>query len=278
MPPVSISKALGFALTFSFRNAAAIVARVALPALIGWIISYASFSLYLTEIERYLGSPSERIASVVLGLVAAGTLGTLFLHSVIVAAVTALVLGLEDGGWKFFHIARREWRLYAANLRLLLVAGIWVGALLAVQIAAAKLSWPPPFGLVLDLLMAGGLGLLGVRFWFLAAPLSVAETQGQILRRAMRLSAGNSWRIVAIMTVVLLVAFAVEQAGEVALRAGGLVAPFPSTGSFAGHVAMFYRILLGILVVVGVAYLVGIVLLTAARVYVYRQLTEQTKP
>jgi hypothetical protein len=52
LPYVSISKALGFAFSFFFRNAAAIAARVALPALVGWIAFYVSLFLSLTVLER----------------------------------------------------------------------------------------------------------------------------------------------------------------------------------------------------------------------------------
>lgn len=278
MPHVSISKALGFAFSFSFRNVAAIAARVALPALVGWFAFYMSLFLYLTELERYLGDPSDRIASLALGLATAGLLVTLFLHSVIVASLMALALGLEGGGWKYLPVARREWRLYAANLRLLLVAGIWVGAMQALRFTAAKFSWPAYFDLVFEVLMAGGLGLLTVRVWFLVAPVSVAKTQGRVLRRAWQLSAGNFWRLAAIVFVLLLMGLAVEAAGEFVMRASGVIPPFPSSASLADYAAIYRKILPGILVVVGIAYLVSNVLLTAARASVYRQLTDQTKP
>jgi hypothetical protein len=187
-------------------------------------------------------------------------------------------LGLEDGGWKYFRAARREWRLYAADLRLLLVAGIWVGAMQALQFAAVRLSWPAYFGVALDVLVACGLGLLAVRVWFLVAPVSVAKTQGQILRRAWQLSAGNFWRLAAITAVLLLTGLAVEAAGEFVMRASGIIPPFPNSALLADYAAIYRKVLPGILVVVGIAYLVSNVLLTAARVYVYRQLTERTEP
>jgi hypothetical protein len=278
LPHVSISKALGFALSFSFRNAAAIAARIALPALAGWVVLYVSLFLYLKELAGYMSDPSDRIAGLVLGLAAAGLLVTLFLHSVIVAAVTALALGLEDGNWKYFHAAKREWRLYAANLRLLLVVGIWIGAVLAVEFAAAKLSWPVHLRVALDVVMAGGLGVLAIRAWFLAAPVSVARTQGRILRRAWQLSASDAWRLAAIVAVLLLTGFAIEMAGEFVMRAGGMIPPFPSPGSLADYVAVFRKVLPGFLIAVGVAYVVGNTLLTGARAYVYRRLTEDTEP
>jgi hypothetical protein len=126
--------------------------------------------------------------------------------------------------------------------------------------------------------MAGGAFWLAVRLWFLMAPVSVAKTQGQILRRAWRFSAGNFWRLSAIVLVLLLTGLAVETAGELVLHASGMVPPFPSSASLADYAAIYRKALPSILAVVGVAYLVGNVLLTAARVSVYRQLTDQTEP
>jgi hypothetical protein len=277
LPHISVSKALGFAFSFSFRNAAAIAVRIALPALVGWIVLYTSLFLYLTELERYVSDPSDRIASLVLGLATAGLLLTVFLHSVIMATVAALALGLEDGRWKFFHITRREWRLYAANLRLLLVTVIWVVAMQILQFGVAKLSWPAHFGVALNLLMAGGLGLLAVRIWFLVAPVSVAKIKGQILRRSWRLSARVYWRLAAIAAVLLLMGLAMEAAGEIIMRASGMIAPFPKASSLAEFAANYRKILPFVTITIGIAYLIGSVLLVAARVYVYRQLTEQTE-
>jgi len=276
LPHISISQALRFAFSFSYRNAAAIAARIALPAVVGWIAFYLSLFLYMKELVRYLNNPSDRIASLVLGLATAGLLVTLFLHTVMVASVTALALGREDGGWKYFRAARREWRLYAANLRLLLVAGIWLGAMQLLHFAAGWASLPASFGLVLDVIMAGGLGFLAVRVSSLVAPVSVGNTHGEILRRAWRLSAGNFWRLAAIVATLLLLGLVVEAVCEFALRAGGLIPPFPSSASLADYAAMYQEALPGILLVIGIAYLVSNILLTAARVSVYRQLTEQT--
>jgi hypothetical protein len=225
-----------------------------------------------------LNNPSDRIASLVLGLATAGLLVTLFLHAVIVASVTALALGSEDGGWKYFRAARREWRLYAADLRLLLVAGIWLGALQLLHIAASWGSLPASFGFALDVIMVCGLGFLAVRVWSLVAPVSVASAHGEVLRRAWRLSAGNFWRLAAIVAVLLLAGLVAEAVFEFAMRAVGLIPPFPSSASLADYAAMYQEALPGVLFVMGIGYLVSNILLTAARVSVYRQLTEQTEP
>jgi len=278
LPKISIRQALRFAFAFSYRNAAEIGARIALPAVLGWIALYLSLFLYMKELERYLNNPNDRIASLVLGLATAGLLVTLFLHTVIVASVTALALGSETRGWKFFSAARREWRLYAADLRMLLIVGIWIGVMRLLQFAAGWASLPASFRLVLDVIMACGLGFLAVRVWSLVAPVSVESTHGEILRRAWRYSAGNFWRLAAIVAALLLAGLAVEAVCEIAMRAAGLIPPFPSSASLADYAVIYRGALPGVMAVVGIAYLVSNILMTAARVSVYRQLTEQSSP
>lgn len=276
MPHISIRQALRFAFSFSYRNAAEIGARIALPAILGWIAFYLSLFLYMKELERYVNNPNDRIASLVLGLATAGLLITLFLHTVIVASVTALALGSETRGWRYFHAARREWRLYAADLRLLLVAGIWIVAMWLLQLTAGLVSLPAGFGLILDVIMAGGLGFLAVRVWSLVAPVSVGSTDGEILRRAWKYSAGNFWRLAVIVAALLLAGLIVEAVCEIAMRAAGLIPPFPSSASLADYAAMYRGALPGVMIVIGIAYLASNILMTAARVSVYRQLTEQS--
>jgi len=274
---ISIGRALRFSLSFLVRNYAAIAVRIALPALAGWIALYISLSMYLAELGRYLDNPSDRVASLVLGLATAGLLVMLFMHSVIVASISALALGYRDGRWKYFQIERCEWRLYAANLRLLLVLGVWIVAMRVLEIAAIRFLSTVNFDLVLDAIMGAAGAFLVVRVWFLMAPTAVTNTHGKILRRAWQQSAGNFWRVAAIIFVLLLVGLAVETAGEFVLRASVEFPPIPGNGSLADYTAMYRKVLPEVLCVVGIAYLLCNVMMTAARLDVYRQLTENTE-
>ena len=131
MAHVSVKDAVGFSFSFLFRNVAQIAARIALPAMAGWIIFYVTFFLYLMELERYLGDPNDRIASLVLGLATAGLLATLFMHSIIVSSIVSLALGLKEAGWKYFRIGRPAWRLYAADLRFVLIGTAFIFAIIS---------------------------------------------------------------------------------------------------------------------------------------------------
>ena len=273
MSRISIRSALSFSLSFLSRNFLEIAARIVLPALIGWVVLYISLSLYLSELVSCLDNPSDRIASVILGLATGGLLLTLLLHSSIVTSVTELAMGVPSIGWKYFHAARREWRVYAAKLRFLLVVAIWAIALQILRFVVVRLLSLSYFNGVLLAVMAIGVLWLVVRLWFLLAPVSVANARGHVLRRAWQLSSGHFWRIASIVVLILLVGLVIEIAGETILRIGGFLPPFPSSGSLAGFARMYQMILPHALLVIAVAYLVVVILLAGARADVYRQLS-----
>ncbi|HEY0281252.1 MAG TPA: hypothetical protein VGC27_01365 [Rhizomicrobium sp.] len=275
MAHVSVKDTLEFSFSFLFRNAARIAARIALPALGGWFTFYIAFFLYLTELERYLGNPSDRVASLVLGLATAGLLVTLFMHAIIVSAIASLALGLEAPGWKYFSIGRRAWRLYAADLRCVLVFAAFIAAVRLGEAAIGRLGVMPGQVWIADLVMGVGLYWLFVRFGFLVAPIAVARRDGEILRRGWRLSSGHFWSIKAITAVLALPGFAIELAGEFLLRLLGTFPELGATGSMASLVALYREILPAVLIAIGVGYLVAVTLLTLARVSVYRQLMDQ---
>jgi hypothetical protein len=274
---ISVRDTLVFSFSFLFRNASRIAARIVLPALGGWITFYVAFFLYLTELERYLGSPSDRIASLVLGLATAGLLATLFMHSIIVSAITSLALGLEEGGWKYFRVGRRAWRIYAADLRFLLVFAAFIAAMRIGELAIGRYAATAGYVWIADVVMGVGLYWLVVRFWFLIAPIAVAKRDGEILRRGWRLSSGHFWSITAITAVLALPGLAVEFAGEFLMRLFGGYPELGSSGALASIVAMYRQILPDVLIAVGIGYLVAIVLLTLARVSFYSQLMDQTE-
>jgi len=274
---ISVRDTLVFSFSFLFRNAPRIAARIVLPALGGWIVFYIALFLYLTELERYVGNPSDRIASLVLGLATAGLLATLFLHSVIVSAITSLALGLEQGGWKYFRIERRAWRIYAADLRFILVFAAFIAAMWIGESAFGRFAATAGYLWIADLIMGVGLYWLIVRFWFLIAPIAVAKRDGEILRRGWRLSSGHFWSITAITAVLALPGLAVEFAGEFLMRLCGVFPELGSPRSLASIAAMYRQVLPDVLIAVGIGYLVAVVLLTLARVSFYRQLADQTE-
>ncbi|MDE2184077.1 MAG: hypothetical protein KGJ78_13750 [Alphaproteobacteria bacterium] len=248
-----------------------LVKRMALPAIAGWFAFYGSFFLYLVELQKYLVNPNERIASVVLGVATAGLLLTLFMHSILTAVIASVALGRPVRGWTYFSVTRREWRVYAAYLRFLVLCAAVIAvvqfAVFGAHLLGARL------GFLTEAALTGGLGFIMVRTGMLIAPVAVARDEGEIVRESWRLSKGSFWRMAATMVPILALGLAIEALGEEAVRATGLFGTPALT--LVDFVADYRASLPAILLLVGVAYLLSVILMTAAAVSVYRQIENQ---
>jgi hypothetical protein len=271
---VYVRKAVSFAFSFLFQNAAALAGRTAVPLLAGAATYYVTFDLYLIELARYLEQPNDRVASVVLGLATAGALLLVFLHSVVVSSVTSLAMGLEGQRWKYFRAGRPEWRLYAANLRYLVVFLVMVSAIRGPTAIAVQFVPSIPLEWIADVVLALAIMWLTVRIWFLVAPVAAAES-GPVLRRAWTLSAHDIPAIAVVLLVLGLPGAAAEFVTEFVFRATGTFPSLEHVTRFAHLVVVYRQVLPEILTAVGLGYVVAIVPMTLAKVSVYRQLTDE---
>lgn len=271
MQTVSAGAAFRFVFSFLIERGADIVSRVALPAAIGWATFYAAFFLYLTEFRLYLVGPSERLASVVLGIASAGLLVTLFMHAVLTASATSLALGVPLPGWRYLHISRQEWRVYAAYLRYTAACAAFVVIvqvlLFAARMIGAEISIP------VALIVVAGLFFLFVRIGLLIPVIAVSTEKGPILRTAWRLSRGHGGSLAAIAAVPLVGAAGIELLGEAIIRVFGF--SLAGTASLVSIIDRYRAVLPQFLTVVAVAYLFASLVLSAASASVYRQISAE---
>lgn len=270
MAHVSVKQTLLFACRTLLR--AGVWYRIILPALLGGLALYVSFDLYLLELQHYLVHPTERLASLVLGVATAGLLLTLFMHSVTVAAVTSLSLERPDKGWTCFCVSRRSWRIYAAYLRFLLVCAVFVVVVEFLRITAAGAV--PLIGAAAGVLMIAGLFFLIVRAGFLIAPIASATSEGPIVRQAWKLTSPVLLQLATVLFVTLLIGFAIEALGEVLLAFAVRYSPIGAQPTLLNLVTSYRTVLPATLIVVGIAYLPTVVLLSAAAASCYRQIVE----
>lgn len=273
MSRISVRQTLASAWRFFYRDGANYWPQILLPALVGGIALYTSVYLYLMQLERYLVRPTDQTASVVLGVATGGLLLTLFMHSVVVATVTSLALGRSHRGWKYFRVARRSWRIYAANLRFLLV---YAAFLAAVSLLLNGIKWIVggilPNG-SMQVITAAGLFYFVVRIGFLIGPVACAKDHGPIIRESWRLSSRSSWKILLILAIFLVIGITAEWVGELALISIDHHALGQDISSLQVVVANYRAMLPGVLAVIGVAYLVCVVLVTSAAAVAYGQIT-----
>lgn len=270
---LTIKSTIHFAVRLVFRDAAQLWPRLVLPMLAGGLALWGALYLYLLEYERYLVLPSDRAASLVLGVATAGLLVTLFSHSVTTAAIASLALGRPDRGWKYFCASRRAWRTYAAYLRFFLAAAVVVAVAVVLQGALGRIWSSPLFATGASFGLVAALAVLVVRGGFLIAPVAAAHDKGEVVRQSWRLSSRHFWKLAAIMFFIALPGFGIEFVCETAIRFSGLTAPMEQGGYLADFVAAYRHSLPAILFAVGTAYALSVVLLVAASAAAYRQIT-----
>ena len=243
-----------------------------LPAIAGWAVLLLSLSLYLAELERYLSAPSDRVASLVLGVASAGLLVALFAHTVIVATISSLALDRPTRFWPYFDCSRPARRLYAAYLR---YAVVWVVVMASLSLLSVVLNrWTGRGAIVYlgDILSLVAATVLAVRIGFPMGAIAVGGDSGPIIRRSWALTSGNFWRLAVVVACFAIPAVVVELGCEWVIKAMGLVQRYPYHGTFAQIVSAYRHVLPAILTGIGIAYLVGVTLLTSAAAFAYRQL------
>ena len=278
---VSVARTMASALRFLFSNPLTILRLAVVPLALGWVTLYFALDAYLDQLALFLRSPNGQVGSLALGLIAAGLFLTLLFHCVLALGLAETALGRPRRDKLFFRAGIREWRLYAAYLRVLLLAGVAVGVpAVAGTVAARALSaaghaeavrWVFSAAYVVMLI---GLVAIAVRVRFLLSPIVVMEN-GPILRRSLALSDRISPQIVLIFLICLTPGIIVQLAAETAARHAGLMPPVQPGASFQMLVGVLRGILPEFVTISMAAYFVSLVLLVGAAAAVYRARTEK---
>lgn len=278
--PISVAKTLRAAFAFLTTRTGAVLRLAVVPLILGWATLYLSLYAYLAELSLFLHSPNGQVGSQALGLVAAGFFVTLLLHCVLAIGLAELALGLPRRSKLFFRAGHSEWRLYAAYLRVVMLAAGAIAVPMLLAWSASRLlaagghgddvRWVflAAYGTIL-----AALTVLSVRIRFLMAPIVVME-QGPVLRRSLALSSGISWRLFAVAIVCIAPGILVQSASETGARAMGLLPPVVPGASFQALVDQLRAILPEFVTITMAAYFVTLILLVGAAASVYRTRTE----
>jgi hypothetical protein len=269
-PLVLAGDALVFAFGFVFRNPGAILRRLAVPGVLGCITLYILLWGYCTQLTDFLGFPSEGLASRVMGIAAVAILIMLLLHAIVVARLGALLAGQTTTSPVFLGISATAWRIYAADLRLVLAFGVYGVAILLAINGLNRLAMPPVLPALLS--VAGWLLLVWLlaRCWFFLAPVSLRAQDEGVLVLCWRQSEGLLLPMILVLLLLTGVMLILLSGGELLLRAGGILSPVPEALSFAGAIGFYERNLWPFVLLVSLVYLVGTSLMTAARVRLYQ--------
>ena len=248
--------------------------RLLLPSILAaGLVLYVCLGSYISELLLFLESPAPRIASVALGILAAGIFLSLFCYSVAASAVMNAVLGKpQRNSWALLKTQRQDWRVYAAYLRLLLIlsagllATFLVGTSIAPLLGISQTATP----WILTFLSAVGAYWLIARIGFLVVPV-IAAGEGPVLRAAWSRSSGQLLRKCLLIALLGAPGWLVWFAGEFFFHFDSGIA-YPATGSTLANYANAMAQTLGRFVALASASaFVSIVLLTAGAIHLYRE-------
>jgi hypothetical protein len=228
MNKISVWKTIRFAYAFTFGDIGTIIGLIWLPTL---LIAVLQFLPYALGTQAASQDPAAGATSAVANLAffAAG----LILYAIIAVAVTRQALGLRQGGATVhFSLGLPEWRMLGANLLCALVVGAFLlayllGILFATSIAKG-MSAPVAIGTLL-FITAGFCVLVyvGLRLVFLVVPVVVAEEKID-LARGWALTAGNFWRVLAVLLAISLPLLAIQAVATIVIGGPELLAPLPA--------------------------------------------------
>jgi hypothetical protein len=268
----SALRALAFAAGFVARHPGAILRRVAVPVLLGCATLYVLIWGYCTQLASYLDFPSDGLAGRVMGIAAVSVLIMLFLHAIVVARVAELVMGCKNGEQAFLGIPTDAWRIYVANLRLLLALGVFGVVGLGSSSLMFRLGVAPDIEAAFS--VAAWLLLLWLlaRCWFFLMPISLQAHGESGIVTSWRLSRGHLWAVSIVMLALMALMVLLLGGGEFLLRSAGVLSPMPRTLTFVNAIGLYQRNLWPFVILVSAVYLCVACLMTAARIGLHREL------
>jgi hypothetical protein len=258
---------------FLFRNFKRGFSLLLLPITAAGFVLYLTLNRYLAGLRSFLQMPDTRVATLTLGMLAAGLFLSLFCYAIAVSAVSDLALGkpLKDS-WLHFRVRRQEWRIYAAYLRLLMLLSMVFVTVFFGAIYIEPLHLIPPLfaAWVLTFLCVLAVIFLFARIGFLVAPI-VSTSEGMILRKAYQSSVGDLGRNCLLLALFLVPGILLLTAAGYVFRMQGYAVPVVGTLPLADAARSMREMLGPCLVVINLSLSVTIFLFTVGAISVYRR-------
>jgi hypothetical protein len=211
MKKLPVLETIKAAYGFVFTHLGSIIGLIWLPMVLITVAAFFVEQRYLdAAAEALLTGSSANLGSVTLGLIAFFVAWLLF-NAIMYVPVIQLALGQRKGGAMIhFAFGPSEWRMFRAMASLVgflllpaLIVGLLLNSLLFFLMGGHGLPMPAVIGLEVIVAAAYlGIAYLGLRFVFLL-PAAALQESSPVLPTAWKFSAGNFWRIVAVLLATL---------------------------------------------------------------------------
>jgi hypothetical protein len=184
---------------FTFGHLGAIIGLIWLPMVIATVGDFFVTQHYGRQVSQAMAAGNPGAAGPAVLIQLGFFLVRLLLYAVMYVPVAQLALGQRQGGVvAHFAFGAREWRMFRALLGLTVLFFISVMALTVLAAGAGAVTPQSLLSEVAGLLFLFGIVYVGLRMGFLVPAIVVAE-EGPALTRAWIVSAGNFWRLFAVL-------------------------------------------------------------------------------
>jgi hypothetical protein len=236
MNKIPVLETIRAAYGFVFEHLGAIIGLIWVPQVISTVLSFFVQDRYYTALNDAVAAQNVASAGPAMLAILFSGLAAMLLYTMMIVPVMQLALGTRQGG-ALVHVAfgAAEWRLFRAVLGFALLLVVPVSLIFALLGLVQQPVGGPQMavgGMLGILLLEGAAIFLALRFGFLLPAAAVVE-EGNVLARSWLLSAGNFWRIFAILICVLGPLLVLTGVAEVALVGPSAVIPMPVTPAAA---------------------------------------------
>ncbi|HYS45319.1 MAG TPA: hypothetical protein VEM35_02705 [Rhizomicrobium sp.] len=192
--------------TFATTHLGGVIGLIWVPMVLATVMGFFSFQRYYNDFIDAMAGGNVAALGPSLLMMLGYLVAALLLYAVMFVAVVQLALGARSApAVAHFAFGHLEWRMFRAFLAfigviLVLVLPAFIAANAVLTMAGARL--PQTVSSILLMLVFYGVVLLAMpRFFVLLPSIAVAES-APVLRRAWTLSAGNFWRLLAVLLAI----------------------------------------------------------------------------
>jgi hypothetical protein len=206
MRRIEIVATIRDAYIFAITHLGGVIGLIWVPMVLATIMGFFSLQRYYNDFIDAMASGNVAALGPSMLMMLGYLVAALLLYAVMFVAVVQLALGARSAPQvAHFAFGNLEWRMFRAfvafiGVILVLVIPAFVVAQTVFALASARL--PQAAGPALMLLIFYGVILVAMpRFFVLLPTIAVAEST-PVLRRAWTLSAGNFWRLLAVLLAI----------------------------------------------------------------------------
>ncbi|HEX4028202.1 MAG TPA: hypothetical protein VHX18_11335 [Rhizomicrobium sp.] len=190
------------AYVFTATHLGGIIGLIWVPMVLATVMGFFSFQRYYTDFSDALISNNAAALAPSLLMMLCYLVAALLLQAIMYVAVVQMVLGARGApAVAHFAFGNLEWRMFRAFIAFIGVCLMLMVPVLVLGAAALKAAGMQPGPVQMGLALYGVIALAMPRFFALLPAVVVAENT-PVLRRTWMLSAGNFWRLLAVLVAI----------------------------------------------------------------------------